>query len=40
MLFGGGHAPEGYASNDVYVVDLSRMVSMVETEFVCVIIVC
>ena len=40
VLFGGSHAPEGKKSNDVYVVDLSRMVSMVETEFVCVIIVC
>ena len=40
VLFGGYDAPKGKRSNDVYVVDLSRMVSMVETEFVCVIIVC
>ena len=40
VLFGGTHAPEEKKSNDVYVLDLSRMVSMVETEFVCVITVC
>ena len=36
VLFGGIHAPEGMSSNDVYVVDLSKMVSMVEIEYVCV----
>ena len=34
VLFGGNCAPRGYASNDVYIMDLFRMVSMVKTEFV------